>query len=95
MTCRTGKTPFEKVTDDWRYNMENKEQRKICNCCGKEIHVEPMTDREEYLEVEKEWGYFSRKDGEIHHFILCESCYDRLTEHFCIPVDKKMQTELL
>ena len=57
--------------------------------------MEPMDDREEYLEVTKEWGYFSRKDGEIHHFLLCESCYDRLTERFCLPVEKRLQTELL
>ena len=68
--------------------MENGEQKKMCNCCGKEICMEPMDDREEYLEVTKEWGYFSRKDGEVHHFLLCESCYDRLTERFCLPVEK-------
>ncbi|HIW60297.1 MAG TPA: hypothetical protein H9880_10485 [Candidatus Anaerobutyricum avicola] len=75
--------------------MENGEQKKMCNCCGKEICMEPMDDREEYLEVTKEWGYFSRKDGEVHHFLLCESCYDRLTERFCLPVEKRLQTELL
>lgn len=75
--------------------MEQKEQKMICNCCGKEIQMEPLSAREEYVEITKEWGYFSRKDGEIHHFILCESCYDRLTERFCLPVEKRLQTELL
>lgn len=76
--------------------MENREQKRVyCNCCGKEICKETASPRQDWLEVKKEWGYFSEKDGEIHHFILCESCYDRLTEHFCIPVERKMQTELL
>ena len=33
------------------------------------------------------WDYFSEKDGEVHHFDLCEECYDRMTAEFCIPVD--------
>ena len=75
--------------------MEERDQRTYCNCCGKEIHTEPLSDREEYLDVTKEWGYFSRKDGEIHRFTLCEACYDRITGRFCIPVVKTVQTELL
>ena len=75
--------------------MEERDQRTYCNCCGKEIHTEPLSDREEYLDVTEEWGYFSRKDGEIHRFTLCEACYDRITGRFCIPVEKTVQTELL
>lgn len=72
------------------------EEKKIyCNCCGKEIGKEPAGQREEYLEVRKEWGFFSEKDGDIHHFILCESCYDQLIQSFCLPVEKTIQTELL
>ena len=33
------------------------------------------------------WDYFSEKDGEVHHFDLCESCYDDLVSSFKIPVD--------
>lgn len=37
--------------------------------------------------MEKQWGYFSGKDGETHRFELCEECYDRLTASFRIPVE--------
>ena len=33
--------------------------RIVCDCCGKEIKKE----KEDYLEIEKTWGYFSEKDG--------------------------------
>ncbi|MCD8018852.1 MAG: hypothetical protein LUF92_04510 [Clostridiales bacterium] len=73
--------------------MEKKEQKWYCNSCGKEIILEPAAKREDYLEIRKEWGYFSKKDGEIHRFVLCESCYDKLTEHFQIPVEVSEVTE--
>lgn len=75
--------------------MEKKEKKIYCNCCGKAIGKEGTDKREDYLEVRKEWGYFSDKDGDIHHFILCESCYDQFIKQFCIPVEKTIQTELL
>ena len=59
----------------------------ICNCCGKEIDVKNGIPREDFLTVEKQWGYFSGKDGETHRFELCEECYDRLTASFRIPVE--------
>ena len=62
--------------------MEKRDQIIYCNCCGKQI-------------VQKEWGFFSGKDGEIHRFTLCENCYDRMREQFSIPVDIRVQTELL
>ena len=50
---------------------------------------------EEGLHVEKSWGYFSGKDGEIHSFDLCESCYDLLVQDFQIPPEKKEQKILI
>ena len=41
------------------------------------------------------WDYFSEKDGEVHSFDLCESCYDELTNQFKISVQVKERTELL
>jgi len=58
----------------------------ICNSCGKEIKMENGIVQEDYLSIRKEWGYFSRKDGEIHQLILCENCYDNITEMFQRPV---------
>ena len=67
----------------------------FCNMCGKKIKMENDRVREGVLSVEKSWGYFSEKDGEVHSFDLCEKCYDRLISQFEIPVTVKKQTELL
>ena len=66
-----------------------------CNFCGKEIETRNNANKEEYLFIKKEWGYFSKKDGQIHSFWVCESCYDKWIEQFCIPVKVEEKTELL
>ena len=71
------------------------EEKIICNCCKKVIQNEDFYSRTEYLHVEKEWGYFSKKDGEKQEFDLCESCYDALVRKFQIPVDSQEITELI
>ena len=53
----------------------------ICNKCGKEI------SQGDVLSVDKRWGYFSDKDNEVHHFDLCETCYDEIILGFQIPVE--------
>ncbi len=60
-----------------------------CNMCGKEIHTEGTVPEREGLHVEKEWGYFSGKDGEIHRFDLCEECYDNMIRSFLLPPEKE------
>ena len=51
--------------------------------------------REGAVLVDHAWDYFSEKDGDIHHFDLCEACYDEITNQFQIPVDVEEQTELI
>ena len=53
----------------------------ICNKCGKEI------SQGDVLSVDKRWGYFSDKDNEVHHFDLCEACYDEMVLGFQIPIE--------
>ena len=53
----------------------------ICNKCGKDMK------QEDVLSVDKRWGYFSEKDNEVHHFDLCETCYDEIISTFQIPVE--------
>lgn len=66
---------------------EQKEITKvICNMCKKEIEVKNGMPEEEMLSVEKQWGYYSNKDGEKHSFDICEECYDKLVTSFAIPV---------
>ncbi len=69
-------------------SIETKEECKtiICNQCGKEIEIQKQELEEGVFTARKEWGYFSRKDGEIHTFDLCENCYDKLVKGFKVPV---------
>lgn len=66
-----------------------------CNQCGKIIVYGEGTNREDYLTVKKEWGYFSDKDLELHEFHLCENCYDKLIQNFQIPIYIKNIEEAL
>lgn len=67
----------------------------FCNMCGREIKTQKNMALEGVLSVEQSWGYFSRKDGELHSFDLCEQCYDRLTGQFKIPPMIRKQREYL
>lgn len=60
-----------------------------CNCCGELItSIESTNQHRDYLHVNKAWGYFSSKDLTGHAFNICESCYDKWLESFCIPVEE-------
>jgi Fe2+ or Zn2+ uptake regulation protein len=66
-----------------------------CNSCGKLLKVENGILKEDAFEATKEWGYFSERDMEVHHFNLCEECYDKLISQFQIPVEIKKKLEVL
>lgn len=66
---------------------EKKVTKIICNKCKREIEVINGIPREDVLTVEKRWGYFSKKDNEVHRFDLCESCYDEWVMSLEIPVE--------
>jgi len=66
-----------------------------CNCCGKALKVENGILKEDAFEATKEWGYFSERDLEVHHFNLCEDCYNNLISSFKIPVEIRSKTEAL
>ena len=66
-----------------------------CNCCGKTISESCGADREEFFHFEKTWGYFSEKDGEIHHWDLCEDCYDSLLHQFVIAPEIEEAVEFM
>lgn len=66
-----------------------------CNSCGKNFKVENGILKEDAFEATKEWGYFSERDMEVHHFNLCEECYDKLISEFQIPVEVRKKLEVL
>ena len=78
-----------------KYGKTGKLETVICNMCGKKIVVKDGIVREGAAAFDHAWDYFSEKDGEVHHFDLCESCYDELVGGFRIPVDVVEETELL
>lgn len=78
------------------YNQENTEElvEIICNKCGKRLLVEKGVPRREWLHVDKQWGYFSQKDGIRHTFDVCEDCYDEWIAGFSVPVMAEEAVEL-
>ncbi len=66
-----------------------------CNCCGRKLAAKDGVLREDALCVTKEWGYFSKKDLQLHHFLMCEDCYDTMIAAFQIPVEKREKSEAM
>ncbi len=57
-----------------------------CNMCGEEIKVNQFGYFDEYVTIEKTWGYGSRYDGETHSIDLCENCYTEMLKKLKINV---------
>lgn len=66
-----------------------------CNKCGRPICMEEAVEKADYIKIEKNWGYFSNKDGVCQHINICEECYDEYIETLQIPPQEKENTELL
>ncbi len=64
----------------------NEVAKIVCNKCGREIPVVKGVPQEDFLEVEKRWGYFSGKDDQVDRFELCEDCYDEFVKGFQIKI---------
>ena len=67
----------------------------ICNRCGIELKMKNDIVYEDYLCIQKKWGFFSEKDGMTQEFILCEKCVERMEKDFLIPSKWYETTELL
>lgn len=62
--------------------------QRFCNVCGEAIvaDVDETQDKQDYLHIEKQWGYFSNgKDCITHKADICEDCWDRIRAQFVIP----------
>ena len=71
------------------------ERMVCCNKCGKVICKGECVEKADYLRIEKNWGYFSDKDGVCHSMNICESCDDEWIKGFMILPEEKENTELL
>lgn len=67
----------------------------VCNRCGKKLAVKEGILREGAAHFDVAWDYFSEKDGEVHHFDLCEECYDEVTGEFRVAVEVEEEIEML
>ena len=70
------------------------EKNLCCNRCGRILKSENGILREDVFEGKKQWGYFSKRDGQIHSFLLCEDCYDAMEKKFVVPPEVTEETEL-
>jgi len=76
-------------------NQMNPQEPVVCSCCGRPIAAYPCEHPEEYLHIQQRWGYFSRKDGELHRFYVCEACYDQWVAGFAVAPTVETASELL
>lgn len=67
----------------------------VCNRCGKMLKVEHDIVKEDYIQIRKSWGYFSKRDGITQEFILCEECVESMTQEFAVPAVFSDTKELL
>lgn len=78
-----------------KYGLNGQLECVICNCCGKKLAVNNGIVREGVLMVDHAWDFFSEKDGEVHHWDMCEGCYDQMTAQFCLEIDVEEQVEFV
>ena len=78
-----------------KYSETGQLMEAVCNCCQRSLKIQNGIITEGVFSVEYAFGYFSRKDEEIHKFDLCEMCYDEWTKTFQIAPDIVNNTELL
>lgn len=77
------------------YKKDNSLKTVICNKCGKILKSENDIIKEGLFKVRYQWGYFSRKDGQIHDFDLCEECYDEIVSQFAFAPEISESTEMI
>ena len=70
------------------------EKKLFCNGCGRMLNYENGILREAVFDGKTQCGYFSKRDGEIHSFLLCEDCYDEMVKKFVTPPMVTEATEL-
>lgn len=78
-----------------KYKANGQLEAVICNCCGKKLIVEHGIVREGVIMVDHAWDYFSEKDGDVHHWDMCETCYDLMVSQFRLPADVEEQVEFI
>ena len=89
------RTPSSKAGRGAAYGKSTQLEAVICNCCGKKLVVKNGVLREGAISVHHAWDFFSEKDGEVHHWDMCEECYDNLLNQFRLEPDVEEQVEFV
>jgi len=56
-------------------------QNIFCNICGEKIHKNELGYYDDFLSIEKRWGYHSQFDDETHCIDVCQLCYKILLDN--------------
>ena len=85
--------------------VNHQEKALFCNGCGRELKKKNGIYREDFVRIQKKWGYFSSKDTENHSLTLCEAIvrYAKhhiisrfmLNHHHELYCDKSLRYELV
>jgi len=51
-----------------------------CDMCKKRIHTELDPLHEDYIHIEKRWGYGSKNDGQDVSVDICENCWEKIEQ---------------
>lgn len=78
-----------------KYREDGTIEALFCNRCGKKLKMQNGIVQEGVLRIAYPWDYFSKKDGEIHRFDLCEDCYDAMTKQFKYAPETEHATEFV
>ncbi|MFI3200424.1 MAG: hypothetical protein R3Y54_02710 [Eubacteriales bacterium] len=70
-------------------------EQVVCNGCGSELQVENGILKEGCFEGRQKFGFFSSKDGQEHHFDLCEECYSKMIQEFELAIEVKDVIEFI
>lgn len=54
----------------------------VCNICGKSLKTDDHGYFEDFIHLEKTWGYTSSKDGTTEVVDICEDCWEEMKEKF-------------
>lgn len=77
-------------------------QGRYCNCCGKELLFQESNQNdgqrialEDYVTIDKLWGYFSGRDGIHQRVNVCEDCFQAWLATFARVPEEWEERELL
>lgn len=75
-----------------KYDEISKKEVYICNAADRWLRrLMNVTGQRFWMSAKR--GYFSKWDGCIHRFQLCENCYGKMIQTWCYLPDEEEQTE--